>query len=116
VSLWGKNPVVHPPRPQDVVYSIEPWTKKGRLEHRSHRAAPGALRGVFIVPVGELERWLAHLGVKGAKHAWLSQIFERMGSNPADSGYVRPTEGDVWAFLRRIGKWLRDPNRKGVPV
>jgi hypothetical protein len=74
-----------------------------------------ATYGVFAVPVGEVEGWLKGLGVPGKKVAWLIAMLERLGADPADPNYVRPGEGDVWAFLRRIKKWADDPGRKGIP-
>ncbi len=42
-------------------------------------------------------------------------IFERMGSNPAETGYVRPYDGDVWNFFARIAQWFDNEDRKGIP-
>jgi hypothetical protein len=67
--------------------------------------------GVFVVPVGEVERWLQHLNIAAAKPAWLPAIFERMGADSAAPEYVRPTENDVWAFIRGVARWINDPNR-----
>ena len=71
--------------------------------------------GVFIVPVGELEQWLAYLEMKAEKSRWLITIFERMGADPNDPNYVHPKEGDVWDFVRNIAAWIVNPNRKGMP-
>jgi hypothetical protein len=70
--------------------------------------------GVFVVPTGEVESWLSHLGVTAAKEDWLAAIFERMRADPDQSDYVRPVEGDVWAFVRRIATWINDPARLGI--
>ncbi|WP_225412303.1 AAA family ATPase [Stigmatella hybrida] len=70
--------------------------------------------GIFVVPVGELEGWLSHLNAPKSKHSWLYKIFEKMGSDPAASGYERPAENDVWAFMRRVASWLQNPHRKGM--
>lgn len=90
--------------------------------------------GVFVVPGGEVEAWLPELGITGHGPPWLIQVFERMGTNPQEEGYVEPPNGakpqgvaepqqggtkrrseDVWQFLGRIDEWLRDENRRGIP-
>lgn len=70
--------------------------------------------GVFVLPVGELERWLPHLD-GGPKRGWLLRIFERLGSDPSQSEYVIPSDGDVWSFLDSIETWVADPDRAGIP-
>ena len=72
--------------------------------------------GLFVVDSGELESWLRHLQATGHGPRWLIDIFEKMGENPDDSGYVTPETGDVWAFVERIGTWLKCPARKGIPT
>jgi len=72
--------------------------------------------GLFVVPHGELESWLATLGVKGPKDRWLPTIFERMGSDPSANDYLRPSANDVWHFVRQIKTWITDPQRKGMPA
>lgn len=59
--------------------------------------------GIFVVDCGQLENWLRHLGVTANKSDWLPAMFERMG--PLEGG-VKPAEGDVWDFIRRIAAWL----------
>lgn len=71
--------------------------------------------GVFIIASGELESWMKSLGATGHGPAWLIDVFERMGEDPNNPNYVRPSTGDVWAFLRDIRSWLMDPERKGIP-
>jgi hypothetical protein len=71
--------------------------------------------GVFVVPGGELESWLAELGVQGHGPTWLIRMFEAMGNDPADPEYVKPTDGDVWKFLRSTMSWLTNAHRKGIP-
>lgn len=71
--------------------------------------------GIFVVPGGELESWMKKLNATGHGPSWLIDIFEKMGVDPADSAYVRPTLDDVWGFLGDVRKWLFDPNRKGIP-
>jgi hypothetical protein len=73
-------------------------------------------RGIFVVPVGELECWLPTLGGGVSNKAkWIVRIFQSLGSNPSAPSYVRPTNGDVWAFVDRVASWITDPNRKGLP-
>lgn len=74
--------------------------------------------GVLVVPGGELESWLKHLGVSGSKsgkNKWLIQVFDRMGDQPDSPGYVTPSDGDVWDFLGRAKHWLTSSSRKGIP-
>jgi len=70
--------------------------------------------GIFVVRRGELENWLPHLGVPGKKTDWTVAMLERFGSDPALATYVTPTADDVWAFLRSIIEWIRDPSRRGT--
>jgi hypothetical protein len=72
--------------------------------------------GIFLVPVGEIEMWLSYLGVQASKQNWLSALFERMGADTEAESYVRPQPGDVWDFMLRVGAWIRDPSRLGMPV
>jgi hypothetical protein len=72
--------------------------------------------GLFVVQSGELESWLKTLGATGHGPGWLIDIFEKMGEDPEASNYVGPTNDDVWAFIERIGDWLKSPNRKGIPT
>lgn len=75
-----------------------------------------AYYGVFVVPGGELESWMKHLGVARHGPSWLIGIFERMGEDPASQNYVKPSDGDVWQFLSKVKAWLIDPSRKGIPA
>jgi hypothetical protein len=70
--------------------------------------------GMFIVKRGEVEAWLSELGAPPSKHLWLKGIFEKMGSDPALRAYVRPTEGDVWAFMGEVSSWIGNPGRAGM--
>jgi len=70
--------------------------------------------GVFIVPTGELECWLPALEVGGHGPEWLTQVFERMGTDAGDEEYLRPGDGDVWRFMQRVAAWIRDPLRRGM--
>ncbi|MBK0124626.1 ATP-binding protein [Pantoea sp. S61] len=71
--------------------------------------------GVFIVPNGEIESWLQSLEISRNKNTWLASIFEKMGENPLNDSYVRPSDDDVWGFIGKVKEWLTNPNRKGVP-
>jgi ABC-type polar amino acid transport system ATPase subunit len=71
--------------------------------------------GIFVVNVGEVEKWLPELGASGHGPYWLTQIFEKMGTDPKDSKYLRPKADDVWGFLGKVAKWIRNPKRKGIP-
>ena len=96
----------------------------GSLGDPEQQAAEVLLRdlaeyGIFLVPVGELERWLPGLGVPSdtpeQKRDWLPLIFGEMGCDPDEAGYLKPSADDVWSFVQHIGKWIADPSRKGMP-
>lgn len=72
--------------------------------------------GFFVVPIGEVERWFSDLDINRAKQTWLRSIFEKMGNDPNDASYLRPTNDDVWAFMDEAGAWLKNPSRKGIPA
>lgn len=80
-----------------------------------------ATYGVFIVPGGELESWLSHLGVPNghaAKSNWLTRIFELIGADPNMSSYISADPDDledVWEFVHSISTWINDPHRLGIP-
>ena len=63
--------------------------------------------GLFLVPNGALETWLAHLGVQGSKQDWLPRIFERIGG-------LMPSNDDVWTFIDQIAGWVNDRDRLGL--
>lgn len=71
--------------------------------------------GIFVVPNGELESWLASFSVCSNKSTWLFEIFEKMGDDPEDRNYLMPSEGDVWEFIGSVGAWLKNEKRKGIP-
>lgn len=72
-------------------------------------------RGVFIVPVGELERWLPQLGITVSKKSeWIVRMFEAMGHDPTAPSYVAASTGDVWRFLDGVADWVRNPSRGGT--
>ncbi len=72
--------------------------------------------GICVVPGGELECWLKHLGATGHGPAWLINTFEKMGEDQDDAGYIKPTKDDVWLFMSNVKHWLTNPNRKGIPL
>lgn len=72
--------------------------------------------GIFVVPGGELESWLHHLGTSGHGPAWLVSVFEKMGEDPDALDYLKPSVDDVWDFMRKLKAWLVDSNRKGIPA
>jgi hypothetical protein len=41
-------------------------------------------------------------------------MLQSLGSQ-GNGAYVRPSERDVWAFVKRIARWTTDPRREGVP-
>jgi predicted ATPase len=71
--------------------------------------------GMFTVRGGEVEHWLPGT-VKSSAHGpdWLIEAFKSMGEDPSDPGYLKPTDGDVWDFIAKIGRWLRNTSRKGM--
>lgn len=71
--------------------------------------------GLFVVQGGELESWLKGLQASNHGPSWLIEVFEKMGEDPLDSGYLKPTDDDVWAFLGSVKQWLGDSIRKGIP-
>lgn len=70
--------------------------------------------GVFLVPYGELECWMPELEVGGHGPEWLTQIFYKMGMDPSEPAYQRPTSGGVWRFIQRVAAWIAEPRRKGM--
>ncbi len=72
--------------------------------------------GIFPVRKGELESWLKYLGAT-ASHSpeWLIEIFEKLGEDPTNANYIKPTMGDVWDFMSKIKTWFSNPTRKGIP-
>lgn len=71
--------------------------------------------GIFTVREGEVEHWLSDLKVNAHKSVWLSEIFLKMGSDPKDSNYVRPSNDDVWGFMKKISIWMSNEKRNGIP-
>lgn len=71
--------------------------------------------GICVVPGGELESWLPELGATGHGPSWLISVFEKMGEDPDADNYLKPSEEDVWAFIRSMKMWLVDSTRKGIP-
>lgn len=73
-----------------------------------------AENGVFFVPCGELESWLPELGVESKGPEWLISVFNKMGSDPDDTGYLKPSSNGIWQFNKNISDWLSNPKRKGI--
>ena len=84
-----------------------------------------AAYGVFLVPVGELERWgLAGATNKGRE--WVEKAFEALGSVPGDAVYQtgpatvsaerRDPASDIWTFVAQIKGWGAHPSRGLEPV
>jgi hypothetical protein len=71
--------------------------------------------GIFVVPTGELESWMANLQVSRNKSSWLFEVFQSMGDDPDDPNYINPEKDDVWDFIGGIGEWLKNEKRKGIP-
>lgn len=71
--------------------------------------------GIFIVRKGEVEHWLKDLKVSANKSVWLSEIFLKMGADPNNPNYIKPTNNDVWTFIANMQKWMLNENRKGIP-
>jgi len=71
--------------------------------------------GVFVIQKGELESWLKHLNGTGHGSNWLIDVFSKMGDNPENDNYIKPTDGDVWDFIGDIKNWIENPNKKGIP-
>jgi hypothetical protein len=72
--------------------------------------------GLFVVRGGELESWLKELNASGHGPSWLIEVFEKMGEDPSDDAYVKPSPGDVWAFMGSVKAWLTRSNKKGIPA
>jgi hypothetical protein len=119
VEAWGllKKRVLDEFTSQNIdmkIQGVEGLDKAGQ-EVANNLLTSAAEYGVFIVPVGEVERWLGYLEVEAAKSPWLIGMFERMGVDPTDPSFVHPREGDVWDFVRNVAAWISNPNRKGIP-
>ncbi|MCC6299843.1 MAG: ATP-binding protein [Anaerolineales bacterium] len=74
--------------------------------------------GLFTVRKGELESWLRYLGVSAGKHgpAWLIEIFEKMGEDPEQANYLKPSNDDIWLFMSSVKKWFSKIDKKGIPI
>lgn len=74
--------------------------------------------GIFVVPGGECESWLkSELALDSKLHGsqWLISAFRKMGIDPEEENYVRPTDNDVWEFMSKVKQWLVNPQRQGIP-
>src|SRR5690554_2314520 len=72
--------------------------------------------GIFVVPRGALEQWLPTLEIEKNRHgpSWIMDAFEKMGENPESPGYIKPSENDVWQFMRSVSNWVNEPSRLGL--
>jgi hypothetical protein len=118
IGSWGqqKSAVL------DAFNAVDEDPKAGLevLSEEDRRTAENLIRnvarfGVFVVPVGEVENWLSHLGVEGSKSRWIQSMFDAMKTDPEHAGYVTPSDDNVWNFVRRILSWLSNPERDGMP-
>ncbi len=70
--------------------------------------------GIFLPEVGPVEGWLKQLGVSRTdKKAWIPAIFHAMGH--VHTG-LKPGPGDVWEFVRRIGRYLEAQGAPTAPT
>jgi hypothetical protein len=69
--------------------------------------------GIFVVPVGELEKWLPQFGLTN-KQTWVTDMLMRMGT-AGGPAFVQPGPGDVWDFVEAIAAWIENPLREGIP-
>lgn len=61
-----------------------------------------AASGLFVVPVGELENWLASLGIEASranKWAWANEAAAKIRE-------CGRRDGDVWTFIDHVGNYL----------
>jgi len=60
-------------------------------------------KGLHLVPVGELEEWLAELDVeeKAQKIVWITKILEKLEKDDSEE-FVEPKENGVWKFIEKI--------------
>jgi hypothetical protein len=65
--------------------------------------------GIFVVPVGTVERWLRDLNVEVRNEKWISKILDKM-----EEENVKPIDNDVWKFMEEINEWIMDTNRSGM--
>lgn len=101
--------------------SLEPKkvgiTALDRADQEAARALINYLSeyGIFVVPSGEVEKWLPEANLSAHGPRWLNQVFTWMGADPRATDYVKPQEGDVWEFMGGIARWITNPERKGIP-
>lgn len=72
------------------------------------------LFGIFPVRGGELESWLKGCGISGHGTQWAIPMLQSLGSDPNDPNYVRPSQNDVWQFIRDVITWIKNPSREGT--
>ncbi|HMJ53184.1 MAG TPA: AAA family ATPase [Polyangiaceae bacterium] len=80
--------------------------------------------GIFVVPVGRLEKWRPDIDVD--KREWPAAVFDAMKSDPSEPGYVKPPPETlrtlktselptIWQFIQSVAAWLSDDGRLGMP-
>ena len=70
--------------------------------------------GVFLVPVGELERWLDGTGIKGHGNDWVVNFFEILADDEARIMSHLNNTGELWEFLDAVACWISNPSRRGM--
>lgn len=73
-----------------------------------------AAYGIFVVPNGEMENWLADLEVPRKKTDWTIAMLRKLGDNPNEPSYIRPAVGDVWSFINAVIDWVSRADRRGM--
>lgn len=105
-----------------VAHENSPWKVKlhgvAAFDEGDRRFAEEVLSelaavGIFVVPVGELEKWVPQFGFTN-KQTWVVDMLTALGSRGSDT-YVPPGAGDVWGFVESIARWTIDPDRDGIP-
>jgi hypothetical protein len=69
--------------------------------------------GLFLVPVGEVESWLAYLGLSRQKAEWVQRLVSHIITMEANGQPFVPTNDDIWQFINEIADWVNNPNRLG---
>ena len=93
----------------DGVAGIEDAADRARVEAF---LATLADIGLFLVPVGEIEKWLTQFNLTN-KQTWVTDMLKHLGS-VGSAAYVTPGDGDVWEFVEGIARWIQDPRRRGI--
>lgn len=70
--------------------------------------------GLFVVEKGELESWLPEVQASNHGTKWLIEKFDSMGYNPTDEDYIKPSDDDIWLFIKEIKNWFESPEKNGM--